>query len=87
MSLTKIIQDGQLQIHMLILGEVRSQAETMADDGEMIHIEHFSEIIGLIEEELIAPLEKKWEMRHIMWIILMKIGVIRISNVAVRKFK
>ena len=30
-------------------GESPSQAETMTEIGEMIHIEHFREIIGLIK--------------------------------------
>ena len=44
-----------LQIHMIIHGAFRAQAETMAEEeGGMIHIEHFRGISGLVKEGLIV---------------------------------
>ena len=81
MRLMEIIQDVEFQIHMVIRGEFRTQAATMTEEGEMIHIERRCEIIGLVEEGLIARLA----MGGIMRIISMGIWVILIINGIVRK--
>ena len=84
MSPSEVIPDVESQIHMIIRGEFRSWAETMTEEGEMIHIEHFRAIIGLIEEGLIALLVMMWKMKKIMGVISMKIGGILITNGIVR---
>ena len=84
-SLMGVIHDGELQIHMAIRGELRSQEESMGEEGEMPHIGYFREIIGLIAEGLIVLLAMKWMAKKIMMIISMEIGIVLIANGAIRK--
>ena len=84
------IQDGALQIHMIIHGEclIQEETSTLEEGGEMIHIEeHFREIIGLIDDGLIAMLVGKYGISRIMMIILMNIGVILIIAGIILKSK
>ena len=60
MSLPKQLKMGEFQIHMVIRGAFHSPAEPITEEGEMAHIEHFREIIGLIKEGLIVMLVMKW---------------------------
>ena len=80
MSLSEIIQDVELQINMIIRGEFRIQAEAMAEEGVMGHIEHFREIIGIIKYRLIVLLAKNPTMEKIMRITSMGIAIILITN-------
>ena len=69
-----------MQIHMIIRGEFRTHARTVATEGEMIRIEHVIEIIGLIEDGLIVLLAMMRKMEKIMSVITMEIGIILIIN-------
>ena len=50
MRLMEITPDGELQIDMAIRGEFCIHAGTGAKEGELIHIEHFREIFGILQE-------------------------------------
>ena len=60
MRLMEITPVGEYQIHMIVIEELSKKEGTAKKESEVGIIEHFIDIIGIIEEGLIALLVKKW---------------------------
>ena len=58
--------------------ELRRKESTAANGREVILIDHFLDVIGIIKEGLVVLLEEKWSTNMIMGVITMEIGVILI---------